>query len=145
MNIGGVNYTGFNAVNLKGSVGVRFAGEGCGATLRASLGEGLNRDYVFPDKSGTFPVMGTFAVQLPAVAATTYLFSTIVTVTGIRAEDGLIVQFNKGVSAGYGFAASTGRILVAAEPGNGNITLTINNPGVATAASELVCSYVAVR
>lgn len=150
MNIRGQNFTNFPAVNLRGSIQIGLTADAAFGTLRADLTEGLDRAWTLPNKSGTLPIMGSFAIQLPAIAATTQIQSTIVTVTGVRAEDAITVQVNKGVTAGYGdmnnaTSGGTSRILAAASPGNGNITLTFFNLGVATGYVELVCSYLAVR
>lgn len=144
------DFTGFKGVNLKGSTQIRIHGDGFSGTMKADLSEGVDRAWTFPNKSGTFPIMGTFRIQLPAIAASTQIQSTIATVAGIRAEDALTVQVNQGVSAGYGdmggiTSGGTARILATAFPGNGNITLTFFNLGVATGYVDLVCSYLAVR
>lgn len=148
MNFGNQSFTGFRGVNLQGSTFIRVGGfdtyQGTVGLTGGSL-DG-NRAWNFPNKNGTFPIMGTFAVQLPTgLSAGTNIESTAVTVTGITAEDGLIVFPNKGASAGYGFSASTSRVLVAAEPGAGNITLTFYNNVAATGYVDRVYSYVAVR
>ncbi len=134
-NLNGKNYTSFQNIQLKGSSG------NVGA-LRTDQEDGY--DINLPKKSGTFPIMGTFAIQLPALAATTFVQSTIATVSGIRAEDGLVVTLQGGVSAGYG-TATTARVLQSAIPGNGNITLNFVNIGAGTGYVELLASYVAVR
>jgi hypothetical protein len=146
--IGGQDYTNFRAVNLRGSTVLRLQGTDVGGTLIVDHIE-ADRAWSFPDKSGRFPIMGTFAVQLPSIASTTSIQSTTVTVTGVRAEDGLAVWLNRGVSAGYGSmgatSGGTARILAYADPGAGNITLTFFNLGVATGYVELIASYSAVR
>lgn len=146
----GQDYTSHQGVNLTGTAALRFEGVGVNGTLKADLGDGTSRAWQLPNKSGTMPIMGTFAIQLPAIAATTQVQSTTVTVSGIRTEDGLSVIVNKGTSAGYGAvnngaSGATARILATAYPGDGNITLTFFNLGVATGYVELVCSYLAVR
>ena len=144
---GAQNYTSFSAVNLKGSVALRVGDTNSAYSGTLSIrGASLDgsREWHFPDKSGAFPIMGTFAVQLPA--ATAAAFSTIVTVSGITVEDALVVQFNGGSgSAQYGFANSTGHILVQAIPGAGQITLQFQNLGNATGYIQLVGSYLAMR
>lgn len=146
----GQSMTNFRAVNLRGSIQLRVDASPAAGTIKADLSEGLDRAWTLPNKSGTFPIMGSFAIQLPAIAATTQIQSTVATVSGIRAEDALTVIVNKGASAGYGdmnnvTSGGTARILATAFPGNGNITLTFFNLGVATGYVELVCSYLAVR
>ena len=99
--------------------------------------------YQLPAKSGTFGVMGTFIVQLPAVGAGAF-GETNMTVTGIREEDALVVTlqdtFNT-VTTDRGFAA-----LIGARPYNGNVALTFFNFGnTATIPNELICAYCAMR
>lgn len=144
-NYGGQNFTSFSGVNIKGTVALRVSAGASGSegTLSVLSDDEGSRAWNFPAKSGTFPIMGTFAVQLPAGVAA--FFSTAVTVSGIRAEDAVIVQLNSPASIGYDFDNSTAYILVAAKPTNGGITLFFNNPGNATAYIEQVGAYVAVR
>lgn len=146
-NYGGQNFTSFSGVNIRGTVALRVSAGASGSegTLSVQSDDEGSRAWSFPAKSGTFPIMGTFRVQLPS--ATAARFSTIVTVSGIRAEDALVCQLN-GVGASgltYGFAQSTGYVIVQAIPGNGNITLQFNNPGNATAYVDLTGSYLAMR
>ena len=145
---GGESFTNFRAVNLRGSTVVRLQAGAVAGTVRVDHME-ADRAWSFPDKSGRFPIMGTFAVQLPSIAAATTHYSTIVTVAGVRSEDGLAVWLNGGVSAGYGdigpTSGGTARILWRASPGAGNITLAFLNTGSTTGYVEWVCSYLAVR
>ena len=140
----GQDFTNFRAVNLRGSVLLRLQGDAVG-TLGFDTSEGENRAWQFPNKSGTFPVAGTFAVQL--ATATAAEFSTIVTVSGLRAEDGLIVQLNGTQVAGttYGFDNSTGFILTQSVPGNGNMTLFFQNLGNSTGYVALRGTWAAIR
>lgn len=128
---GGKDYTTFTNVNLKGG------------NLRTETDGGYT--FTLPSKSGTAPIMGTFRVQLPTGVAAE--FSTIVTVSGIRAEDAVMVQFNGVGVAGttYGFDNSTGYIITQAVPSNGAITLYMLNPGNATAYVDLTAAYLAMR
>lgn len=142
MFFGGHSFTGFRGVNLKGSVAIRLAVNAVEGTMSADQIE-ASRAWRFPDKSGTFPIMGTFAAQLPA--ATTNQFSTIVTVSGIRTEDGLVVILNRGLGTYTYGTQGTAYVLHGATPGAGNITLSFWNPGNATGYVEQVYSYVAVR
>ena len=114
-------------------------------TIRVRSGTYLDADmaWQFPAKSGVFPIMGTFAVQLPAGVAA--FFSTAVTVTGIRTEDAIIAQINTPTSIGYDFDNSTAYILNSIRPANGSMTLFFQNLGNATAYIELVGAYVAMR
>ena len=144
MNIGGQNFTTFSAVNLKGSAAIRFAMDGgFESTLSVKPTLEAARSYVFPDKSGTFGVTGTFSVDLPAI---TSWGETAVTVTGLRREDALIVQIR---DMGNG-TVTTGRtfpIIAGARPENGYVYLTFYNPtGTATLAiTGMVCSYTTAR
>ena len=143
MFFGSQNFTTFNAVNTKGSTSVRLQAGAVSGTIKADLSEGLDRAWTFPNKSGTFPIMGTFSVQLPA--ATTAFFSTIVTVSGLRAEDALVVMPSRQNSAAYSFDNGTQHILIAANPGNGQATLYFNNLGNSTGYTDRWYSYLAVR
>ena len=149
-NYGGFNFTGFGGVNLKNTAAIRFALPSGGAvdvagTVAVPNDDEGARAWRFPAKSGTFPIMGTFRIQLPSGVAAE--FSTIVTVSGIRAEDALVVQLNGvGVSGTtYGFDNSTGYIITQAVPNNGSVTLFFLNPGNATAYVDLAASYIAAR
>lgn len=142
----GENYTSFKGVNLRNTGAIRLEMDGgFNGSVSVKASPDASRAWQFPDKSGTFPIMGTFAVQLPT--ATKAIYSTIVTVSGIRAEDALVVQLNgaNNASTTYGFGNSTGIILVNSIPGNGNITLFFSNPGNATGYVDLRASYLAAR
>lgn len=142
---GGENYTTFKGVNFKNTAFIRMELDGgFNGTVSAKASPDADRAWQFPDKSGTFPIMGTFGIQIPAVVGTHY--STICTVSGIRAEDALIVQFN-GPATGttYGFEQATGHIIKQVKAGNGNITVYLQNPGNSTAYVDLVASYLACR
>lgn len=147
---GNANYTNFHGVNLKDTAAIRFAADG-GFESTLSIAQSLDaaRAYRLPDKSGTFPIMGTFRVQFPTITSTSNVFSTVVTVAGIRAEDALVVQLNSGVSAGYDVLAVgsgvTARILNAVTPGNGQITMGFLNNGLTTGYADLIYSYLAMR
>lgn len=139
------NYTGFSAINLKGSVALRVGGLDTFAGTLAISGGSLDgaRDWHFPNKSGIFPIAGTFAVQLPALS--TNVYSTIVTVSGITAEDGVVVTLQpESVNYVYG-TQGTAHVLTGVVPGAGNLTLTFWNPGNSTGYIRLQGNYVAVR
>lgn len=150
-NFNGQNHTGFQNIHLKGTGGTPpqirtdIGDSGFVGTVQFGNETYADQNYAwnFPNKGGTFPIMGTFTVQL--AAATTQAFSTVVTVSGIRAEDALVVSLNGATSGTYGFAQSTGHIIVQAVPGNGNMTLFFNNPGNSTAYVDLKGSYLAMR
>jgi|SRR5581483_1686762 len=156
----GAQYTDFQNVNLKGSgtganstsVGfpntpgaLRIKFQGFVTTVSIS---GTTQDQPFaitlPNKSGTLPISGTFSVDLPVIASSGYL-STVVTVTGIRTEDGLNVsQQSFGVNGNL--SARGAAVVAEAIPGNGSITLTfVNAFATATIARTSVMAYTAVR
>ncbi len=145
MNRGVFNFTNFRGVRMRQTAAINITLDGgFEGTVSVPSGSEANKSWQFPDKSGVLPIMGTFALQLPS--ATTAMFSTVVTVSGIRAEDGICVQMMGGKSgSSYGFAQSTGYLVSSAVPGNGNITLYFNNLGNATAYVDMVMSYLAVR
>jgi hypothetical protein len=143
---GSQNFTTFNAVNLRGSVALRFAGSASGLEGTLSIksdNEGV-RAWQLPAKSGTFPIMGTFNVQLPAIVAGAF-DRTAVTVSGIRVEDGLVVTIQGDPLKNLGAIQNPAQ-LIAASAGNGSITLTFASlGGTTTAYQEIPCAYVAVR
>lgn len=142
----GQNFTSFSGLNVRGTIALRTAADS-GFESKLSVKEAGDAAYTYylPQKSGTFPIMGTFRIQLPA--ATTAEFSTIVTVSGVRAEDALVVQLNGVGVAGttYGFDNSTGYIITQAVPANGSVRLFFLNPGNATGYVDLAASYIAAR
>lgn len=143
--ISGKNYTSFTNVRLKGQAGassadVRLADSaGTDTVLVAPTNEG-EKTLTLPNKSGKMCIQGTVVVHLPAIAATTFIYSTVVTVAGIRTEDALTCSMQ--VATIY----TSARILSAAVPGNGSITLTFANIGaVGLGEYGLVLGYVASR
>lgn len=141
---GGFEYTGLRGVQLSNSAAIRLGTlADVSGTVSIPNDDESGRAWKFPAKSGTMPIMGTFAVQIPqAVAA---FFSTAVTVSGIRAEDAVIAGLTTPASIGYDFDNGTSYILTAVKPTNGGMTLFFQNLGNATAYIELVGSYVAMR
>lgn len=143
-NFGGQNFTSFSGVNIKGSVALRMEGVDIGGTLRADLSEGLDRAWTLPNKSGTFPISGTFTVNLPAIVANDFA-RTAVTVSGIRVEDAILVTI-QGDSLKNAGAIQHPAVLIAAKAGNGSMTLTFASPsGTTTAYQDIICAYTAVR
>ena len=145
MNLGGYNYTNFQNVRVKGNNSggpgtVRFqAASDFEQTLVANADyTDADKTITLPAKTGTVGVTGTFTVNLPGVAATTFAYSTVVTVTGIRSEDGLVCTLQDA-------ADSTARILSGATAGAGAITLYFLNVGAAVNADDFVVAYTAVR
>jgi len=136
----GKDYTSFKNINLKGN-------GGAAPSLRndSEGGYAIN----LPQKAGTFPIMGTFTVQFPVITSTSNVYSTVVTVSGIRSEDALVVMLNKGNHASRDVFAvgsgSTARILNAVSPGDGQITMGFFNNGLTTGYTELIYSYLAMR
>lgn len=150
---GNGNYTGFRNILLRGdqqgtssATGgqIRFAdpsSSGVESTLSVGTAVDAARAWAFPNRSGRFSTSGSFAVDFPAIAATTFSFATIVTVSGITAQDVVTVTPNAAMSAN-----STARIFSAAVPGAGSITLYFTNIG--SAANGLytqVFGYTATR
>lgn len=145
-NYSGQNFTSFSGINVKGTIVLRTPMDG-GFESTVAIKESADAAYAYklPHKSGSFPIMGTFRVQLPALTGVHY--STAVTVSGIRAEDALVVQFNGVGVAGttYGFEQSTGYILKQAVPTNGAINLYFHNLGNSTGYVDMAMSYIAMR
>ena len=143
---GDKSYTNFTGVNLKNTAAIRLELDGGFAgTISVKPSPDASRAWTLPDKTGTFPIMGTFNVQLPA--ATTAFFSTAVTVSGIRSEDAIIVTLGERIgTSGYVFGTQgTAYFLQRAQPGAGVINLFFQNPGNATGYIELTGNYVAMR
>lgn len=143
----GQDFTGFRGVNLRGSIAFRFGADtdGFQGTLAVKPSEDQAYAWKLPAKSGTMPISGTFGVDLPVVASSGYL-STIVTVAGIRAEDGVVVTPQSRDAAAV-MSARGALVVINAVPGNGNITLLLANAfATATVAStQTVFAYTAVR
>ena len=141
--IGGQDYTGLRALNLKGSTSIRLQAGSAAGTVSADLSEGVDRAYKFPNKSGTFPVSGTFIVQLPAITGGNWA-GTSVTVTGIRTEDALVCSVQDPFNT-----VTTERVqafLAGATPANGGVYLTFMNPSAsATIYNEMIVAYTAAR
>lgn len=150
---GNGNYTGFRNVLVRGdqqgtssATGgmIRFAdpsSSGVESTLSVGTAVDAARAWQFPNRSGRFVTGGSFSVDFPAIAATTFSFTTQVTVAGISAQD--IIQITPNASMA---ANSTARIFSGATPGAGVINLYWTNIG--SAANGLygqVYSYTATR
>ena len=149
MNIGGRNYTNFSNLRAKGTGGnpgvYRFViGSGFEGTLSVdSTYVDADQAYTLPAKTGTMPIAGTFTVQLAAIGAGS-LSETSVTVSGIRAEDGLTCT----VQDTFNTVTSNRpqAFLAGAAPANGGIHMSFYNPtGTATIANTLICGYTAIR
>lgn len=102
------------------------------------------QDLVQTGRSGSVPIMGTFAVNLPSITSTTTLYTTAVIVPGITSNHALQVQDMGIVSGATANAiASTARILFSAQPQDGQVTLSYVNTGATVNASDKVYSYIA--
>lgn len=146
MNFAGKSYTSFQNVNVKGKDSdnpgsFKVEGGGFHSTLSVNTTYlDANKAITLPSKSGTLPISGTFAVDFTAVAATTFLYTTAVTVSGIRVEDGLTVTPN------FSTIYSSARILIGAVPTADTITLTFANIGaVGLGEYAKTFGYTAVR
>lgn len=111
-------------------------------TLSTSASLEAPRAWQLPNKSGVMPISGSFVVQLPAIATPWY--STTVTVSGIRANDALVVDLSETGTYTYG-EQGTKHIKIGAIPTNGGVTLSFYNLGNSTGYIELIGSYTAVR
>lgn len=112
--------------------------------IRSSTYFDTDTAYQFPAKSGIFPIMGTFNVQLPVIVAGDFS-RTAVSVTGIRSEDGLVVTIQGDPLKNLGAVQNPAQ-LIACAAGNGSISLTFASlGGTTTAYQEIPCAYVAVR
>lgn len=123
---------------------VPFGGSTAGTLSVNTNYNDTDRAWVFPSKSGTFPIAGTFAVDMPAVGAGAFS-ETAVTVSGIRVEDGIIATVQntfQTVTTSRGHATLTG-----ANAQNGYIYLTFFNFGTTATIPEdsLTVAYCAVR
>lgn len=92
---------------------------------------------------GRVPTMGTFAVQLPSVAATSGRHHTIVTLSNMLQGD-MVVVFDNGGPQSYG-AATSAVICTQALAQDGQLLLTFINTASATAYCEKVFAYVTAR
>jgi len=141
---GGFNFTNFKGVNLKNTAAIRIEGDGgLSGTLSVRAAQDAARAWTLPDKSGTFGVMGTFDVHLPAITGGNWEETSVV-VSGIRLEDALVVTVQDTFNT-----VTTDRpmaFLAGARPTNGGIHLTFMAPSAtATIYNELICAYVVMR
>lgn len=145
-NFKGKNITTFQNVNLRGLNSsnpgmLKVEGGGFHGTASVSTSY-LDQDvaWTLPAKSGGVPITGTFSVDLQGVAATTFTYTTAVTVSGIRVEDAVTVTLN-------GAIVNSARILVGAVPSAANtLTLYFINIGCAAAGQYAITgAYTAYR
>lgn len=140
----GQDYTSFRAVNVRGSVQFRIEGVDSAGTIKADLSEGLSRAWTLPNKSGTFPIMGTFTVNLPVIVAGDFARTTV-SVTGIRTEDAVMVTIQGDPLKNAGAIQNPAQ-LIAVAAGNGSLGLTFASlGGTTTAYQDIICAYTAVR
>ena len=143
---GGFNFTGFSGVNLKNTAAVRFgqSGSDVAGTLSVQSDDENARSWRLPAKSGTFPISGTFLVNLPAITGSNFA-RTAVTVSGIRLEDGIVATIQGDPLKNAG-ATQHPAVLIAASAGNGSITLTFASLSTTTTAyQDIPVAYTAVR
>ena len=154
MNIGGLNFTSFSNLRVKGTrdgVGgpgaVRFvATDALESTLSVNTTyQDSSYQWYLPAKSGLVGVSGTFTVNLPALVAD-QITQTAVVVAGLRAEDGFACSI---MSGAYETAISTNRgvaVLLSARPSNTGIDMIFINPtGTATGVQSPIIAYTAFR
>lgn len=104
----------------------------------------LHTHSVILGKGQSVATQGTFVVHLPAVAATTFLYTTAVTLPGLLQDDVMTVTLNRNVASGVGIE-QTGVILASATPQDGQVTLSFLNIGDATSYNEHIVSYTISR
>lgn len=153
--IGGADFTNFRNVRVRGTVGNSSSAPGAIRIVATNALEStlsVNTTYqdssytwTLPAKSGLMGVSGTFTVDVPALAAASIQQTTVV-ISGIRAEDGFLVN---AVSGAYETAVTTNRgvlSVLSGRPTNTGVELIIFNPsGTATGASTITCAYTAFR
>lgn len=158
MNLGGLNFTNFQNLRLKGSGDGSTGGPATAGALRVVATSALestlsvnttyqdsNYQWTLPAKSGPIGVSGTFTVNVPAVSAGA-LAQTTVVVAGLRAEDGFSASV---MNNAYETSVTTNRgylVLLSARPTNTGVEMVFANPsGTATGVLSPIISYTAVR
>ena len=152
--LGGSNFTNFQNIRIKGTADGVTAPGVIRLVSNSSFENTIsinttyvdaNYTYTLPAKSGKFAIGGTFAVDLPAVAAAGYQ-STIVTITGLRVEDGIVVT-PQSIAAGGVQSARGALTIVNAVPTADALTLTFANlfATASIAVTQGVCSYAVFR
>ena len=98
MNIGGLEFTNFKNIRLRGKPGTDapalriVASSSLESTLTVNTTyQDAGYEWILPARSGGIPTAGTFTVNLPAVSAGNY-YETAVAVSGLRVEDIFLVQ-----------------------------------------------------
>lgn len=155
MNIGGVNFTNFSNIRVKGDGTNSTPTPGAvrvvaSSSLESTLSvnttyQDSNFAWTLPAKSGLIGVSGTFMVNLPAISAGSYT-ETAVVVSGLRAEDGLVCSM---MNNAYETAVTTNRgfiILGQARPSATGIDMVFLNPtATATVVESPIIAYTAFR
>lgn len=152
--LGGKDYTNFKNLRVKGdregsgSPGIiRFvATDALESTLSVNTTyQDSSYRWYLPAKTGQLGVSGTFTVNLLGVGAGSFI-STAAVVSGIRAEDGLIVTMMGGA---YETAVTTNRgftILGSSRPTATGIEMVFLNPtATASAGASFTVAYTAIR
>lgn len=96
------------------------------------------------NRNEAVPTQGTFAVQIPAVAATTFAFQTIVILANMLPNDVVSVTNITPAASTYG-VETTAKILFAVAPQNGQLLMRFINIGAATGYTEHVFAYTTSR
>lgn len=154
MNIGGLNFTNFQNLRVKGTLegatapgAIRVVATGAlESTISVNTTyQDSNYSWTLPAKSGLVGVSGTFTVNLPAISAGSYT-QTAVVVSGLRAEDGFVCSM---MSNAYETAVSTNRgfiMLGQARPSATGIDMVFLNPtATATVVQSPIIAYTAFR
>jgi hypothetical protein len=155
MNLGNGDYTNFRNVRVRGNVGDAGGDPGALRFVATSAFEGTlamdatysdqNFSYTLPAKSGKFGLTGTFAVDLPVVAASGYT-STAVTIAGLRAEDGIVVVPQNFIPTAAISARGVAMVAQAIPTANTLTLLFVNPFATATLAlTQGVVAYTVVR
>jgi len=147
-NLGGFNFTTFSGVNVKNTAAIRFQSDGTtSGTLAVRQSMDAARAWTFPDKTGTFPISGTFTVNVPAISAFS-VHSTNVTVAGIRTEDAIVaaIQNTFATIGTTNWAVRGFALLGGCSAANGGVHMTfVNATDTATVYRDIVVAYTTVR
>jgi len=154
MNINGQNFSNFQNVRVKGDNNasggaIRLVGSASGGYESTIAISGLQEanSAVKLDARATVNVgaTGTFAVQLPAIAAFSY-GETMVTITGIRKEDAFNCSVQNVMETAVTLTTKAYPFLAGARAENGFVNLTFVNPSTtSTSYGVMVLGYTAFR
>ena len=150
--IGGLNFTNFSHVRLKGTKDGTVPGAlriVATSALESTLSvnttyQDSSYQWTLPAKSGGIGITGTFTLHLPAITAGN-VANTNVVISGIRAEDAFICTLM--TPSETAVTSDRGRaLLVGAVPTNTGINLTFFNPtATATVYGAHTVAYTAYR